>query len=163
MASNPTPRHTSYPLLLAVYLGMLIGGMVLLYALVYVVEEFFNTTFPSNSAMGLILIVVSAMTTGTYWYNREIAVPSSGRKWTLALLITTLTIAVQAGLIYLMASVGGEMDAMMREIAGEDGALIIGIFAFFIVIMFLMVRASIWSGVRSGVKQQERIAAKSGR
>lgn len=163
MASVPTPRPASTLLLLATYLGTLIGGIVLLYVLVYIVEEFFKTTFPDNNAMGLILIAVSAMNVGTFWYNREQAAPSSGRKWKLAFLLTILTVALQVGMIYMLASLAGEWNSLLREFAGEDKALIIGVFAFLGLLEFLMIRASLWSGVRNGIKQAERKAAKAAR
>lgn len=161
MASNSAPRPTSIPLLLAAYLGLLIGGVVLLFVIIYVVEEFFKSPFPNNSAMGFILIAVAAMSTGSFWYNREQANPASGRKWLLALVLTIFTAALQVGLVYLVASAAGEIRQLAREFGGQDQILIIGVLAGFAVIELLLIRASIWWGVRNAIKQSAAKAAKA--
>lgn len=160
MATLSEPRPASYPRLLAVYLGTFIGGIILFYAIIFVAEVYFNAVFPENSAMGLILICLSAMTTGNYWYSRERANPTSGRKWFLALLIVIVTAAIQFGLVYFIASAAGEFQQLSREFAGKDRNLIIGVIAGLMLIEFLMIRASIWSGVRNGIKQEQRKAEK---
>ncbi|AGT07510.1 ABZJ_00895 family protein [Paracoccus aminophilus] len=162
MAFKSAPRPASVPLLLAVYLGALIGGIILLYILIYVIEDVLKTPFPNNNAMGFILIAVSAMTTGTFWFNREQAAPSSARKWGLALVLSIATFVLQGGFLYLIASAAGEVQQLAREFGGQDQMLIIAVFGVLALVELLMIRASIWSGVRSAVKQAARKAAKAG-
>lgn len=161
MADRSTPRPTSLLLLLATYLGMLIGGIILFYLLVYAAEAFLGLAFPENNAMGLILVVVAGMSTGGYWYNREHAVPSSGRKWALALLIGVATIAVQAGLFWLLMLGGDEFSQMSREIGGEDRWLIIGALVTVAVLQLLLLRAAIWYGIRTAAKRDAQLRAKA--
>lgn len=167
MVTASPPRHASYPLLLSMFIAWVIAGIVMLYVMVYVVETVFNTPFPANSSMGAILLGVAGMSTGMSWYTRELAVPSSGRKWMFALLSTVVLTALQAALLYFLVSFDPVTNADMRALLTED--IGIGLNAILIVLVvciifeFLMIRAAIWFGVRTAAKQQERIAAKSGR
>ncbi len=161
MSPVTTPRPTSSLLLVAAYLGFLIGGLVLFYVIIYAMEEFAGTPFPANNSMGLILIYLAAMMTGQMWYNRELAAPSSGRKWGLAFLMTVVTVAIQAGMIVLLKEAMDELGYITRELGGSDQMLIIGAFATVIVLEFLLLRAGIWWGVRGAIKQEERKAAKA--
>ncbi|WP_312528404.1 ABZJ_00895 family protein [Paracoccus sp. (in: a-proteobacteria)] len=160
MSPATSPRPASLAFLIATYLGLLIGGIVLFYVIIFVMEEFAGLAFPENNSMGLILIAVATMTTGQIWYNRERVEPSSRRKWVLALCLTVVTVAIQAAFIWMVASVAGQLSQFTRELGGRDGTLIIGVFAFLIVLELLMIRASVWWGVRGAIKQEQRKAAK---
>ncbi|QFQ86674.1 hypothetical protein F8A10_04030 [Paracoccus kondratievae] len=111
--------------------------------------------------MGIILMVVSAVITGTFWYNREKADPSSARKWKLALLLTIATVAIQLGIVALLVSALEQVQQLTREFNGGDRPIIIGAVVGIILLEFLLLRAGIWWGVRNGIKSQARIIGKA--
>lgn len=161
MADRPAPRPASTPLLLIFYIGVLIGGIVLFYILTYIAEAFLGLAFPENNSMGIIIVVVAAMTTGNYWYSREQARPSSGRKWVVAFLMGIVTILLQAGIVMFFVNLAGEGDQLMREFAGEDVTVIAAVLAGVGLLQVLLLRAALWFGIHSAAKRDERLLGKA--
>lgn len=161
MADRSTPRPTSLAFLLLVYIAMLIGGIALFYIVVYAAEAFLGLSFPESNSMGLIITLVAANSTGTTWFNREQLIPSSGRKWTLAALMCVATTALQGAMFFLLLAGLDEVGQLKREFAGGDSMLIIAALLTVVFLQFLLLRASLWYGIRSAAKRHAALAAKA--
>ncbi|MDN3712415.1 ABZJ_00895 family protein [Paracoccus cavernae] len=161
MADRSTPRPTSLSFLLLVYIALLIGGIALFYIIVYAAEAFFGLSFPESNSMGLVIILVAANSTGTIWFNREQVVPSSGRKWALAALMCIATTAVQGAMFFLLLFGLDEVGQFKREFAGDDRMLIVAALLTVVFLQFLLLRASLWFGIRTAAKRHAALAAKA--
>lgn len=150
------PRPASIAYLLMVYTGALVLLIALCFVMIYIAETYFNFAM-TNSAMGIIVIVVASTMTGNAWFERVQIKPSSGRKWRLAALAAVVTVIIQVAMALLFLETDPQM---MRELAGEDATmkalLVAGIWLFDL----LIIRSGIWFGVRSSAKQVERLARK---
>ncbi len=154
--TTTAPRPASLAYQLAIFIAFVIGCLILLLGVTYVLETYFQISL-ENSSMGIIILMVAAMSTGTAWRQREGATPSSGRKWTFALCAAALVLAAQITMFYAVLNAN---IAIMRELAGESTAIKAifagGIFFFDL----LIIRIGVWLGVRSAAKQAARLAAK---
>lgn len=152
------PRPTSLLRVTAIFTAFLIGMIVLLIALVYIATEYFDLPF-ENSAMGVIIVMVAGMSTGTAWFNRERQAPSSARKWAAALAATVVTLIMQGTMIGLATLAEPQM---LREIQNEKASVFAIVFAAVAVFDLLTIRIGLWMGIRSAVKLAEKQAASAG-
>lgn len=153
---SPTlPRPASALRLTAIFAAYLLGMIALFLVLLYIAETYFNLPF-ENSAMGVIVIMVAGMSTGQTWFKREQQMPSSGRKWLIALLATLVVLVAQAGLL---ALVSWADPALKAEISREGPQFLAIIAAVAVIFDVLVVRLGLWMGLRSAAKLAEKQAA----
>ena len=155
--SNMTlPRISLY------FAGFYIGFTVLVFALLFAVEAFFQFTLDSN-VMGLIVPFVSAMQCGTIWFNKTGERPANRLAWKAALIFALISVVISFAILAVTVSMGmfPELDGMRYD---PDAAKIIAIVAAVMgVLLLLMCRLGFGMGARQAARLKEKQDAKAAR
>ncbi|MCL4066362.1 ABZJ_00895 family protein [Pseudomonas sp. GX19020] len=151
-------KRVSTSVLLLVYLAFMLFGIVIV-AVIWMVADQFLTSSSQNSAMGVVVPMIAAMSMSSFWARRE-GRPTSGRQWWIALLATLLTLALNGALIWAIASSGAWPELSFRNGFSRDDLVfgsIVG--AVLLVLLTLVVRFGFWLGLNGWEKQQAKLAA----
>ncbi len=148
------PHPVSPAKLLFVYAASFMIGVVLIMALSYLVLELFDFEM-KNSAIGLILVFLSASYVGQHWYHCEREKPAASRLWKIAGGCALLTLMVQGLLAWGMMQLSGE------AIPAGDEMILLALGAVLGVVNILLIRWGIGFGVKQKIKQLAFLAAKS--
>ncbi len=154
---TPAPRRVSALVLALVYLGLLIGCFALFAVLYMVLDQFFAGNSSSNSAMGFLVPMVSAMGVTQFWARRE-GRPAPGRQWGIALLLALVTLALNAVVLYFIATSGVIPELSFRNGFSNDDLNIAAILAAVLLVVFvLLIRGAFWLGFNGWEKQQKKV------
>ncbi|MCA3488379.1 MAG: hypothetical protein IOD05_15100 [Rhodobacter sp.] len=151
---------------LGVFVMMQVLSLVLLYAIGY-----FFPGIPLPSSLGIIVAMAAAGSAGYYHAHKTGRLATAGEKLRFALLATGASFALSLGLvwgIFLYYGVPLTLDALAIAAAGDAGAAdglkaLLPISLAVITVLYLFMSwLGFGMGVRSQIKQAERLAAKRG-
>jgi hypothetical protein len=151
-------------------LGVFVMVQVLALVLLYAVEHFFPS-IPLPSSLGIVVAMVAALAAGQYHAQKTGRLATAGEKLRFALLATVVSFALSLGLvwgIFLYYGVPMTLETLAIAVSGDAGAadglkafLPIGLGVITVLYLF-MSWLGFGMGVRSQIKQAERLAAKRG-
>lgn len=144
------------------FAGFYIGFTVLVFAVLFALEAFFQFSMDSN-VMGLIVPFVSAMQCGTIWFNKTGARPAGGLAWKSALCFAVIAVALSFALAAMMFSAGllPELEGMRND---PDAVKIMAIVVAAVgVLLLLMCRLGFGLGAKQAAKLKEKQDAKAAR
>lgn len=143
------------------YVGILVGAGLLLFALYWALETFTSYDSSSGNSMGLILPAIAGMSAASGWFQKHKTRPGSGQMWKLALICGLITALINTALILVLYQTGLLQEALGGQPLGrQELQIFAAILAGVAVLQVLMARVGIWFGFRSAVKQAQRLAAK---
>lgn len=151
-------------------LGMFVMLQVLAYVLLYGIEHFVPS-IPLPGYLGIIIAMGAAVGAGYYHAGKTGRLATAGEKLRFALLATGASFALSLGLvwgIFLYYGVPLTLDALAIAAAGDAGAAdglkaLLPISLAVITVLYLFMSwLGFGMGVRSQIKQAERLAAKRG-
>ena len=144
------------------YVGILIGAGVLVFALYWALETFFSYDGSSGNGMGLILPAIAGMSAAGGWYNKHKTRPGSGQMWKLALICGLITALINVAIIAVLYQTGLLQEALGGQPLGrQEMQIFAAVLAGAAALQVLMVRMGMWFGFRSAVKQAQKLAAKA--
>ena len=143
------------------YVGILIGAGVLVMALYWALETYAGYESSSANSMGLILPAIAGMSAAGGWYNKHKTRPGSGQMWKLALICGLITALINTALTVALYQTGILQEVLGGQaLSGQDLQIFAAVLAGVAVMQVLLVRAGMWYGFRSAVKQAQKMAAK---
>lgn len=155
--SNPLPEPVS-ALRLVVHYALALAVYAALYALVIYACMYWGIEIsgPAGAAISLILLMVAASSVGGVWANREKAQPAGGRVWKVAALCSVVALAVQVSVTFASA----DTVEALRENVRDDTEILYIVLAAIWLVDLLVIRLGFGMGIRQGLRQIERAAAK---
>ncbi|WP_374635311.1 ABZJ_00895 family protein [Paracoccus sp. (in: a-proteobacteria)] len=143
------------------YVGILIGAGVLVFALYWALETFFSYDGSSGNGMGLILPAIAGMSAAGGWYNKHKTRPGSGQMWKLALICGLITALINLAILVVLYQTGLLQEALGGQpLTRQEMQIFAAVLAGVAVLQVLMVRMGMWFGFRSAVKQAQKLAQK---
>lgn len=143
------------------YVGILIGAGVLVVALYWALETFVGYESSATNSMGLILPAIAGMSAATGWYQKNKTRPGNGQMWKLALICGAITALINIAIIVALYRTGLLAEALGGQpLDRQDLQIFALVLAVVSAVQILLVRAGIWYGFRSAVKQARKLAAK---
>jgi len=119
-----------------------------------------------GSGMGAVTVVVPPMLAAQSFYKHEQRRMTGREGWLFAVWFTVLAFAVSVVVLWVMVIVRPlniqEMPDL-HAILGDGTTIVLSVLGVFAVLLTLLNRLMIWSGIRGAIKQEEKLTAKAAR
>ncbi|SMX44350.1 ABZJ_00895 family protein [Octadecabacter ascidiaceicola] len=150
------------------YVIVVVAVFVIAFCLYRFLPDIAESIFSGGGGTGVsvVSVILPPMLVAQLFYKHEVRRMTGGEGWMLAFVFTVLAFVLSAATLWIgiiLQPLAEYEAAGLLSLWNEERDILLIVAAVTAVVLILINKLMLWSGVRGSIKQEERLAAKQAR